>query len=494
MSDIKADELFLPVSSYVKKGVQIIGGLAGTVLVASILVPFITYLFEYRMDPTGRHPWPSFSEYIFHTIKQPVFSWTVGISLGCLLTYVVISFLIENDRINATKLMRPAQTLAEIQIRFPRSPVTAIPSSRQLEAPEDAFDWPFTKEALHSLRTVLRRVGKEPPPRKVLVTSSQPGEGKTTIAIGLARSLASSGERVLLVDADLRMCRLSRTLGHKDSTGLSDFDPRNSHDSVVRAFDPNGLNLLPAGKHSDDAATLLDRLSRDGAWNRLAADSDWVIIDGPPVLGLADAPTLARDSETIVFVIEAHRTRLSSVVGAINRLAVDQETIVLALSKTTKMWADFSFGLAPGYFAEYGFNYAYGYGLDPLDEAERRRITFEGLQIKWGAPIPLSHLSWRIIGWRSLMKLYESKLLIIAVAVASIQVSITAFLLMAEPGIFYSVFIGMLCFAVGIASLWFAHGVDFHRYNVMASLDNVEDSALDDQKLSVSEVVAKQSP
>lgn len=188
---------------------------------------------------------------------------------------------------------------------------------------EDALQDPHSaqSEAHYSIAVALQEAASGALPKTLLITSSTASEGKSTTALGLARSLTAMGQRVLLIDGDLR--RQSSTKLVEDSTkpGLTDLltgsaKPENS----IEQTQANGFGIVRAGDVTSNPVTLLgdDRIKT--VFNRLATKHDIVIIDGPPVKGLADAVLLARSVESVLVIVEANRTHMTELDMALSRL------------------------------------------------------------------------------------------------------------------------------------------------------------------------------
>jgi len=209
-------------------------------------------------------------------------------------------------------------------------------------------------EAYFSILTAVQFSTANGAPRTIAVTSSQAREGKSTTAMALARGLASLGSRVLLIDADMRNPSLHVALGLKRHKGLSNvLTGHASLEDVLLDTQILGVKAMTAGAIPPNPAELLasDNLNRT---LKSALDMfEHVILDSPPVLGLADAPLIARAAEGTVFVIEAGRTRSSQARHALDRLLGVQAHILGAV--LTKLDSRNS-----GYGEGYGYTYRYG--------------------------------------------------------------------------------------------------------------------------------------
>jgi capsular exopolysaccharide synthesis family protein len=145
----------------------------------------------------------------------------------------------------------------------------------------------------------------------VVMSSSSPGEGKTTTLANLAVSLAQNGARVLAIDADLRRPTLHAHFGLESAEGLSDVlstaEPR---PLPLRETDIPGLRLLSSGRIPENPAELLGSASLRGLLEAERERYDWILIDAPPILAMADAPILSALADGLVMVVwSEHCTR-----------------------------------------------------------------------------------------------------------------------------------------------------------------------------------------
>jgi capsular exopolysaccharide synthesis family protein len=190
-------------------------------------------------------------------------------------------------------------------------------------------------------------------PRSLLITSSRQGEGKSTTALALAADFASIGLKVLLIDADLRRPSLHRVVGGHNDAGLSDVLGDAALDDVVQRFE--NIDFLASGRTSSNPAEVLSSGRVAEFIDRSSQTYDMIILDGPPVLGLADAPQLARVVEGTLFVVEASKSQRSHIQAALRRLrAVNALIFGIILTKFDPV--------AAGYGTKYGDVYLYNYG------------------------------------------------------------------------------------------------------------------------------------
>ncbi|KFN51445.1 hypothetical protein P873_02615 [Arenimonas composti TR7-09 = DSM 18010] len=227
-----------------------------------------------------------------------------------------------------------------------KSPMTP---ARAIADPRSAF-----AEAYRSLRTALQFATESGVPRSLLITSASPSEGKSTTAFMLAQNFAQLGKRVLIIDADLRNPSLHRAVGSDNSAGLSNYlSGAAKAMDVIKQTELSNFSFLSSGPLPPNPAELLAG-PKMIALVKVASDKyDHVIIDGPPVMGLADAPTLANMTSGTLLVIEAGGTRVAHAKNALKRLQAARARVIGAL--LTKFDAKVS-----GYHYG-GYNY-YSYG------------------------------------------------------------------------------------------------------------------------------------
>jgi non-specific protein-tyrosine kinase len=177
-------------------------------------------------------------------------------------------------------------------------------------------------EALNQLRTRLRFGSADGIPASVLVCSPSSAEGRTTTAIDLATTVARSGARVVLVEADLRRPHLAEALGVRGTTGLSDVLAGRA--TLCEALDggtDGRIRVLPGGPVPTDPGTLLSSPEMAGLIRSLEADADLVVVDSPPLLAFAEGGALAAMTQGVLFVVRSGRTRRADGRSALDTLA-----------------------------------------------------------------------------------------------------------------------------------------------------------------------------
>lgn len=286
----------------------------------------------------------------FEPDTQAYLGWAalVGLILG-------VGTIATLEFIDAT-LQRPDQ----IERHLGLSALGVVPKLGRL-SPDDARRDPRSafSEAYRSARTSLEFSTSQGAPRSLLITSSSASEGKSTSALTLARDFAQLGRRVLLIDADLRRPALHRMLQSDNSIGLSNYlcgDMKPA--SAIRPTDTLRLIFMPAGPVPPNPAELLAGSKMAELIKLVSQKFDHVIIDGPPILGLADAVILSSLSSGTLMIVEAETVRIAAAKNALKRVLSVRASVVGAL--LTKFDSRVSI-----YGDESGEYYHYGYGVAP---------------------------------------------------------------------------------------------------------------------------------
>lgn len=188
----------------------------------------------------------------------------------------------------------------------------------------------LVSEAFTAAQTALEFSTVEGLPRSLLITSTRPGEGKTSTTVSLAMAFARSGKQVLIIDADMR--KPSFVVGATDSIGLSGLLTGNEylHDHIVRSKTP-GLSILPAGVIPPDPAQLLSGPRLRELINAAEAAYDIIIIDSPPILNFADGPRLGSVVDGALVVVQSGVIRTPAAQRTIMQLGDSRTNILGAI-------------------------------------------------------------------------------------------------------------------------------------------------------------------
>lgn len=163
----------------------------------------------------------------------------------------------------------------------------------------------------------------EPPIRSLMVCSAEPGDGKTTVALYLAQTAAGTGQRVLLVDTNLRLPQIHTRLDLRNARGLSDLLSSNTNPEELIQRSPLAENLfvLPAGSSVPGSARMLGSDQMVQLMDKMQTLFDLVIYDTPHLAGLTDASFLTTHVDEVLMVIAANKTNRTAVDRVLNKLA-----------------------------------------------------------------------------------------------------------------------------------------------------------------------------
>jgi len=190
---------------------------------------------------------------------------------------------------------------------------------------------PFS-EAMRSLRSGIHMSDVDRPPKVIHVTSSRPGEGKTTIAVSLAISAMSSGLKVVLVDADLRHPSASRFFNLEKNKGLVDLLTSPGTPEGTMMFRKDHLTIIPAGSKSMNPPDVLASERMKALIAHLKENFDYVVIDTPPVGPVIDPAIVANLADKTVFVVQWASTARELVETSVQQLSKDKRIAGVVLN------------------------------------------------------------------------------------------------------------------------------------------------------------------
>ncbi|MCW2757554.1 MAG: ywqD 1 [Nocardioidaceae bacterium] len=218
-------------------------------------------------------------------------------------------------------------------------------------------------EAFRVLRTNLQFVDIDAASKIFVVTSSVPSEGKSTTAVNVAITMAQAGQRVLLVDGDLRRPQVAAMLGLENEVGVTTvLLGRISLDDALQQHQQSGLAVLTSGTVPPNPSELLQSRAMSELLKILRDDYDVVIIDSPPLLPVTDAALLARQTDGAVIVVRHGKTTRDQLSGARARLeAVDARVLGSVFNRVRSVGSNEGYG--------------YGYGYAPLDADADGRLA-----------------------------------------------------------------------------------------------------------------------
>ena len=246
------------------------------------------------------------------------------------------------------KEIMPAATLAD---KMPE-PEDAIPKKGNRRQPQWYKASPFL-ESFRSLHTNIRFLGSDTPIHSIVISSATPGDGKSTVSVHLAQAAAAMGQRVLLVDADLRLPQVHKVLGLENHIGLSNVIATGctAKQAIQRLPMWDHLYVLTAGQLPPDPTRLLSSKKMLYLMEQFHAVFDLVIYDTPPVLGLADGQLLAAHTNGVVMVGGLGKTDRSMMMQSLDRLRISNATVLGVVANGVKGYTTQSYYHYQHYYA-----------------------------------------------------------------------------------------------------------------------------------------------
>lgn len=264
-----------------------------------------------------------------------------GLALGLALAFVV-AFL--DDRVKSSHDIESKLGLALIGI---------VPQVQKL-APEDKAQIalsnadPLASESFRTLHSNIQLASIDQKPQVLLVTSTTPSEGKSFVASNLALTFALHGERVVIVDCDLRKPNVHRGFGVANNKGVIDYCTANADlDSLIVRNPRNNLDILPAGGHAATPTRILNSRKFATLLTDLRKRYDRVILDTPPVAPVSDATIILPHVDGVIYTLLFNHVRLKGARYCVNRLLESKVPCVGAVLNGLNL------GLSDYYYAEY---------------------------------------------------------------------------------------------------------------------------------------------
>jgi succinoglycan biosynthesis transport protein ExoP len=217
-------------------------------------------------------------------------------------------------------------------------------------------------EAFRTLRTNLRFVDVDHPPRAVVITSSVANEGKSTTACNLALTLASAGVGVILVEGDLRRPRVADYMGLEGAAGLTDvLIGRAALDDVLQPWGRSSLAVLPSGPLPPNPSELLGSAQMTDLLTALRTRAEVVIVDAPPLLPVTDAAVLARGCDGAIIVVRHGKVTREQVTRAVDALTTIGARVLGTVLNMVPAGGPMSYG--------------YGYGSDYASRTDKPQLS-----------------------------------------------------------------------------------------------------------------------
>lgn len=219
-------------------------------------------------------------------------------------------------------------------------------------------------ESVRNLRVKLKKLLPEQQCHILLITSTLPNEGKSTVATNLALSLSAEGKRVILIDGDLRKQSLKAALGvDQASDGLVEILRGNSQNFRLLNVPKSTLLLLSGDETTDQPQPLLDSPRMGQVLKLLRSKLDFIIIDTPPAGILSDAVTISKYVDAAIYVVRQDLASSTQIFDSIQSLETDGVRILGCVLNQTQAGTTQS-GYGSKYANSYGYSYGYKYASD----------------------------------------------------------------------------------------------------------------------------------
>lgn len=298
-------------------------------------------------------------------IPNPIHNIAIGLGLG--LTLGVGLALLRDVLDNTVKTPQSLEGAAGTSV------VGYIPADKEIRKnPAISFAAynTGTAEAFRKLRTNLQFLSVDNPPRLIVITSSSPGEGKSTTAINIALALAEAEHNVVLVDADMRRPSLAKYLDLVGDAGFSNvLSGAASLTDVLQKTKYPHLSVLTAGPVPPNPSELLGSLAAKKVLDELRTEFDYVIVDSSPLLAVTDGAVLAANADGALIIARfgnTKREQLAHAVGSLNDVGASVLGAVLTVMPTRG-----------GGSYSYSY-YGHDYGLEkPAEKAKSSATEFD---------------------------------------------------------------------------------------------------------------------
>lgn len=289
-------------------------------------------------------------------VRSAITSLVLGLMVGTALAFLIDYF--DEALRTIPDVERATQGLAVLGV------IPLAPRGRNAQAPGTVTrtdPGSPAAEAYRSLRTSIQFLSLDAPLATLQLTSARSSEGKTSTVTNLAVAMADTGQRVVLVDCDLRRSRAHEFFGLSNELGFTSVLLGELPLSAALQDVPGvkGLRLLASGPRPPNPSELLSGRRAEEVLSAVRADADVVLIDSPPVLPVSDAVALAARVDATLVVVDAASTKRKSVQRAMELLRRVDAPVIGAVLNCAR--------------AEDAYGYGYGYGAVPTPRADASR-------------------------------------------------------------------------------------------------------------------------
>lgn len=262
--------------------------------------------------------------------------------------------VVERKATGTKVAVEEASAVAQVPRPAENYPLAAVDLSAHAKFVCFEKDDSLAAEKFRFLATRLRHLQQKRALHRLVVTSSVPGEGKSMVAANLACALALGKQEVLLLEGDLRRPSLGQQMGLRDLPGLSQSLSGEAEQSHIYRIESKNLCVMLAGGSYSNPLEFIDSNKLSGLMDRITKAFDWVIVDCPPVLPLADTSIWMRVADAILLVARPGVTPKRQLQSSLE--AIEQSkllgTVVNASHETTTN--------------HYYYQYGYGSGRTPV--------------------------------------------------------------------------------------------------------------------------------
>jgi succinoglycan biosynthesis transport protein ExoP len=240
-------------------------------------------------------------------------------------------------------------------------------------------------EAINTIRTAICLSGGDTLRKVITITSSVPGEGKSTVAVNIANSFAQM-ERVLLIDADMRRPTVAKSAGfERNVVGLSSLimQTASAKECIIRGVYDGAFDILPSGPIPEQPLELLSSKRFEKILAQLAQYYDRIILDSAPTQAVSDALILSRYSDALLYIVKSHETSITVVKRGLERLKQVKSPVMgivisqVDIAKITAYGGDYYY---QGYYDYYGYHDGNATGDGSNGKSQKLKLTQEELQ------------------------------------------------------------------------------------------------------------------
>lgn len=310
-------------------------------------------------------------------IPSTIYLIAISLSIILVILYIFIKEDLNNKIIFRSQIEEEtmAEVIAEINFNENQDPIAISKNNRSIIA-----------EQLRSLRTAVQEKLKHLTECKtILFTSSISGEGKSFLSVNLANSLALSGQKVAIMELDLRKPKINTLLNVQREPGITNYllNKVKMEDIIIKVADFESLYVIPAGTVPPNPTELILNGKLDELINELKKQFDYIIIDSPPIGLVTDAKLLNKYSNICLYVLR-HGYTLKYFLKMIQKFYVNSElnNINLIYNGVKKRGIG-NYNYNYGYGYGYGYGYSYGYGNSYTDDEKESKSFFKKITSKF---------------------------------------------------------------------------------------------------------------